>query len=480
MDNAATASGRPLAADTPDETRGETNTFARKFYVAAWRWHFYAGLYVVPFLLMLSITGLIMVYFNSVETRFGERLYVTPQGEMSSPIAQAQAAAALYPTGSVTQYMPPPAADRTALVTVGVDGVSMIVAVDPYTNAVLNAVEKDSTWFYFASDIHGTLLIGDLGDRLIEIAAGLAIVLVVTGLYLWWPRDGNGFARVLIPRLNTRGRAFWKELHVTMGFYTSIVMVFFLISGLAWAGIWGGQFVQAWSTFPAEKWDNVPLSDETHASMNHGALKEVPWGLEQTPLPLSGSDAGAAGVPEGTPVNLNSVEDLARAIGFDKQFRIGLPGDATGVYTISADSMDGDTETPTGDRTVHIDQYTGKVLAEVGFADYSLAAKAMAVGTALHQGDMGLWNTALNALFCLTVIFICISGVVMWWKRRPSGALRLAAPPLPANLPLWKGAVFIMLLLSLAFPLVGLTLLAVLAFDVLILSNVPALRRALQ
>ena len=471
----ASADAAPAAFE-PDATP----SFSRKFYLAAWRWHFYAGLYVVPFLMMLAVTGLIMVYFNSVETRFGERLYVAPQGEMTSAVSQARAALAVHPEGTVSQYMPPPAPDRTALVRVKAGGLNWIVAVDPYTNEVLSSVDKDSTWYYFASDIHGTLLIGDLGDRLIEIAAGLAIVLVVTGLYLWWPREGIGLARVLVPRLGARGRALWKDLHVTIGFYISLVLVFFLISGLAWAGIWGGQFVQAWSTFPAEKWDNVPLSDATHASMNHGALKEVPWGLEQTRMPASGSQAGVTGVPEGTPVTLDSIEMLARALGFEKQFRINLPEGGEGVYTISADSMDGDTETPTSDRTVHVDQYSGKVLAEVGFADYGLAAKAMAVGIALHQGDMGLWNTALNVLFCLAVIFLCVSGVVMWWKRRPRGASRLVAPPLPANLPLWKGAVFLMLLLSLAFPLVGLTLLTVLALDLLILSRIPPLKRALQ
>jgi len=476
MDTSSISAGSAVSA----EPRDSTSAFSRKFYLAAWRWHFYAGLFVIPFLLMLAVTGLIMVYFNSVETRFGERLYVAPQGQMTTAVAQAQAALDAHPGGTVSQYMPPPAADRTALVTVKVDDLSMIVAVDPYTNEVLSSVDKDSTWYYFASDIHGTLLIGDLGDRLIEIAAGLAIVMVVTGLYLWWPRDGTGLARAFFPRLSARGRALWKELHVSIGFYLSLLLVFFLISGLAWAGIWGGQFVQAWSTFPAEKWDNVPLSDATHASMNHGALKEVPWGLEQTPMPSSGSQAGAAGVPQGTVINLTSVEALAREIGFDKQFRINLPEGAEGVYTISADSMDGDTETPTGDRTVHVDQYTGRVLAKVGYDDYALAAKAMAVGIALHQGDMGLWNTALNALFCLAVVFLCISGVVMWWKRRPSGIARLAAPPLPANLPLWKGAVFLMLLLSLAFPLVGLTLLTVLALDLLLLSRIPPLKRALQ
>ena len=33
-------------------------TLSREFYIAAWRWHFYAGLYVAPFLVMLAVTGL--------------------------------------------------------------------------------------------------------------------------------------------------------------------------------------------------------------------------------------------------------------------------------------------------------------------------------------------------------------------------------------------------------------------------------------
>ncbi|WP_299377661.1 PepSY domain-containing protein [uncultured Kiloniella sp.] len=471
-----------MTADNPSMndhgTDVSSTTLSQKFYRAAWRWHFYAGLYVIPFLLVLAVTGLIMVYFNSIETRFGEKLYVTPQAEMVLPTEQLKAVSNAYPNSVIAQYMPPPAADRTSLFTIKLDGVKTIVSVDPYTAQIVGSVEKDSTWFYFASDIHASLLIGDLGDRLIEIAAGLTILLIATGLYLWWPRDGKGLRRALVPDLTEKGRTFWKELHVSIGFYISIILFFFLISGLSWAGVWGGKFVQPWSTFPAEKWDNVPLSDEVHGMMNDGAVKEIPWGLELTKMPLSGSDAGTVGIPEGYAINLNSMVVLARGIGFDTQFRINLPGSPTGVYTISADSMDGDTDTPTGDRTVHVDQYSGKVLGEVGYEDYSLMAKSMAVGIALHQGDMGWWNSVLNALFCLSVIFLCISGIVMWWIRRPKGAGRLVAPPLPQNLPLWKGAVFIMLLLSLAFPLVGLTLLGVLAIDLLVLSQLPFMKRA--
>jgi len=469
-----------MTPSTPSIGRTASSPLADKFYFAAWRWHFYAGLFVVPFLLVLAITGLIMLYFNSIETRFGEKHLVEPADNPLAVTEQAEVAHALFHDGTLKQYIAPPSPDRAGLFSFDVADRNMVVAVDPYAGKSLGSVEKDSTWFYFASDIHGTLLIGDLGDRLMEIAAGLGIILIITGLYLWWPRNGTGFGRALVPDLGARGRSFWKELHVTAGSYISVVLLFFLISGLAWTGIWGGQFVQAWSTFPAEKWDNVPLSDDTHAAMNHGALHEVPWGLEQTRMPMSTLVAAGGERVAPSSVTLDGVVALARDIGFDEQFRVNVPQDATGVYTISADSMDGDTTDPMGDRTVHVDQYSGKVLAEVGFADYGLAAKSMAVGIALHQGDMGLWNTILNTIFCLLIVFLCISGVVMWWKRRPSGALRLAAPPLPVDLPLWKGAVFLALLLSLAFPLVGLTLLAAMALDLLLLSRIPVLRRALS
>ncbi|MFT5630698.1 MAG: putative iron-regulated membrane protein [Gammaproteobacteria bacterium] len=68
----------------------------------------------------------------------------------------------------------------------------------------------------------------------------------------------------------------------------------------------------------------------------------------------------------------------------------------------------------------------------------------------------------------------------MWWMRRPSKTGRLAAPPMPRDMPLWQGAILLGLAISLAFPMAGLTLLAVLGLDVLVLSRIPALRRALS
>ena len=104
----------------------------------------------------------------------------------------------------------------------------------------------------------------------------------------------------------------------------------------------------------------------------------------------------------------------------------------------------------------------------------------MAVAIALHQGDMGGWNVALNTVFCLAVIFMAASGIVLWWMRRPKGRLGLAAPTLhQETVPMAKGVVLLTLLLSGLFPLVGATLLAVLTLDLLVIRRIPALKRVL-
>ncbi|GHC56428.1 PepSY-associated TM helix domain-containing protein [Neogemmobacter tilapiae] len=449
-----------------------------KLYFAVWRWHFYAGLYVIPFLCMLAVTGLIMLWIAVLSGLGDEKMTVTP-GDALLPLAQLQTAAeAAVPGTTATQYVGPLSPEHVAVFAVASDAGTTGVTLNPYTGQVLNTFPWRAGWYDLANDIHGSLLIGTLGDRLIEIAACLTLLLIATGLYLHWPRNGSGWRQALVPATKAKGRAIWKSLHGAVGLWVSLVLVVFLISGLSWAGIWGEKFVQAWSTFPAEKWDNVPLSDATHASMNHDAAKEVPWGLEQTPLPLSGSRAGTQAISG--MVDIDSVGAFAASLGFNGRYQLNLPGGEGAVWTISHDSMSNDGPSPTADRTIHIDQYTGNVLADVGFADYSFYAKAMAVGIAFHEGDMGWWNVALNSTLCLSILFLSVSGLVLWWKRRPAGALRLSAPPRPDLVPLTRGVVLITLVLSMAFPMLGLTLLAVLALDLLVLTPLPRLKRALS
>jgi uncharacterized iron-regulated membrane protein len=424
---------------------------------------------VAPFLTILAASGLVILFVTGVAPEYGDWLKVAPQSQQLGITAQVDKALAAHPGGRLGKYVTPWGPDYPALVRVDLDSGNRMLALDPHDGRILRDIPESGTWNAFMTNIHGELLVGSdggPGDHVVEMAASLGLTLLVTGLYLWWPRTARGWGRALLPDLSQRGRALWRSLHQTLGAWVSAVLLFFLISGLAWSGVWGGKMVQAWSTFPAAKWDSVPLSDKTHASMNHGATKDVPWTLEQTLIPQSGSSAGIAGLPHGTPIVAESLVALGRAIGFEGRFQVTAPADAEGVWTLSQDSMSYDSSNPTADRTVHVDQYTGRILADVKFADYPFFGKLMAVGIALHEGQLGWWNVVLNALFCLAVIFACVSGVVMWWLRRPAG--RLGVPAYPRDFRAGFGVAVIAVVLGIAFPLGGAVLLAFAVIDFLL------------
>jgi uncharacterized iron-regulated membrane protein len=141
--------------------------------------------------------------------------------------------------------------------------------------------------------------------------------------------------------------------------------------------------------------------------------------------------------------------------------------------------MNKDITDPTQELTVHVDQHTGAVVGRGGWNDYGLMARAMAAGIPLHMGSLGWWNLVAAGLVCLAVITLSVSGLVMWWLRRPARGWRLAAPPRPelARVPLVTWATAAML--GVVFPLAGMTLVTVAVLDWMLIRRVPALRHLL-
>ena len=56
----------------------------------------------------------------------------------------------------------------------------------------------------------------------------------------------------------------------------------------------------------------------------------------------------------------------------------------------------------------------------------------MGVGVAAHEGQLfGAANQVLGLVTALGLITLCVSAIVMWWRRRPDGALGMPAPRIP-------------------------------------------------
>ncbi len=439
----------------------------RSLYAAVWRWHFYAGLYVAPFLIMLALSGLVMLASGPIERwQFAGLVDATPGASVSHQ-AQLDAARAAFPSATFVRYQPG-RDGGTSRVTVTIREQPHTVFVDPSTGTVRGIAEDARRAGVLAEQVHGTLLLGPTGDRLIEIAASLGIVLLVSGVYLWLPRGVSvreAFRVVRQPR-----RLFWRDLHKTAGMLLVPVLAFYLLSGLLWSGVWGERLVQGWSTLGAVTAAPGASGGHGHHTLNAGSSKVVPWGLEQAPLPSSWPHAG------GDRITLDAAIAAAQRVGIGDRFWVGVPRGVGGIWTVAQTGLNGDVADPRRELTVHVDQHMGAVIGAGGWRDYPLAARAISAGTPLHKGMLGWWNLVAAGAVCLAILLLSVSGLTAWWLRRPARGWRLAAPPRAelARVPVatWVTAAA----LGLLFPLAGATLLIVAAVDWVVVRRVPALR----
>mgnify|MGYP003672905074 CR=1 FL=1 len=450
------------STEIPSETPVKTRAAAPRgqLYKAFWRWHFYAGLFVIPFLFILALSGMLMLLSKPIEQGlYKDLLQVTPADNGLSTSQQLERVQNAYPDSRISLYIPPrdnTESARFSLVSASDGGghsghgaPSTTVYVNPYTGEILGELNPANTPYAKVKNLHGTLYMGNAGDALIEIAAGLAILMLLTGIYLTWPDTGW---RSVLPVRSLKKRADWRRLHGFIGLLVAIPLLFFLLSGLSWTNVWGGKLVQAWSSLPGTSFE-APAAADTHDSMNQHGLHQVPWALEQTPMPSSTHEH--AGTDLGN-LDIDDVIKIAANNGL-KDFRVHLSAGHKTVWTLSSTTIAGDTLNPSSERTLHIDRNTGEILADIRFSDYPVMGMAMAAFIPLHQGDLGLWNLLLNLLLCLLIIVMIVCGFVLWFKRVHNAQHKLVAPP-AADRPVSRAVVIGMLVAALCFPLSALAI----------------------
>jgi len=464
-----------------DEPKGSQKT--KEFYKAVWRCHFYAGLFVIPFIIILSVTGIIYLFKLQLDTIiYRDLLVVTPRSETTLPEDQERAVKEQFPNALIRSYIPAAEADRSSQFEItDANKRELSVFVDPYIGKVLGNYETKNSLANFAFRIHGELLIGKWGDHIVELVASWAIVMVLTGLYLWFPRGNGGLVSALLPSLRKKSRrSFWRGLHSSAGFYGSLIILFMLISGLFWTEFWGGTFAGVWSGFPRDKDSSVFSSQALTGSLNNGLEKKIAWAAETMPLPESGHhDHGSMAMSEPADnntdkdISLDSLVALAKENDLAQGYSILFPQNRTGVYTISAPVDD-----PLKQETIHLDRYSGKILAKVGWKDYPTVPRIVSFAISIHQGRyFGIANQLLMLAAALVVLLLAFSGIIMWWNRRPPKSL--GAPQPPSDPWIRRSAVAIILLLGILLPFVGISLLIVLIFDLLILRRLPGNRSSI-
>jgi uncharacterized iron-regulated membrane protein len=479
---------------TAERTRAENSTTAAPNFAAhpgyrtLWRWHFYAGLFVMPFLLVLAITGTLYCFQPQIEPLlYRQQMVVAPQAVPRLPenALLAKARAAMPPNSIATTAVISRDSQRSAeFVFRLADGTQQSVYLNPYSGDVLGTLSVERRFMQVDRMLHRKLLLGKPGELLMELAACWTLVMIGTGIALGWPRGNTTVRAALVPRLSLKGRPLWKSVHAAIGIWLALGALAFVLTGLPWTGSWGKQF-KAFATAtklgaPPGAWGGLPLrsvlpgthgtqddpASAPHEHTEHTDMDSMPgMVMDDLPLPLKPWAAGNARVPSSAatdsaqPLSLGHIVALAASLGITDGYSIVLPGTATGVYTLSYFPAN-----PQDERTLYVDQYSGAILKDIRYGDYGAIAKAVSYGTSLHMGRyFGVANQILCAAISLGLAALAASGFVMWWLRRPSRSL--GAPSRERAAPPMRGWKIGLVLLGVVFPLMGATLVAVWLFD---------------
>ena len=439
----------------------------------------------MPFVIVLSITGGIYLFKPQLD-RWRDRAYdgVVSEGKLTLPSEQIQAVLHDHPDFIPVAYELRTASSDAVRIVMQNGSDRRRVFVDPVSLKVLGERPEEGGPVRLVRTIHGQLGMGERGSNLVELASSWTIIMILTGLFLWWPRSANRLAGVIYPRLWQGRKLFWRDLHSVTGVWISIFVLFLLLTGLPWAKFWGNYFrtVRGWTGTAVTKTDwtigGVSVESAGTRSSEHGDHGGATRGGNK-----GGSKSGGGGRWRKSaaimPKDLTDFDRLlaiAEPLNLAYPATIAPPAKAAGEGQEAAWTIKSDAQNRPLRVTLEVMPKTGEVISREDYASKHWIDRLVAIGIAAHEGQLfGVANQILGVITAAGLVLLCISGLVMWWRRRHAGSLGALAPAKESS---WSiGLVAIIVALGLYLPLFGLSLLLVLMVERLVLARIPRVSR---
>jgi len=426
-------------------------------YRMLWRWHFYAGLVCIPFVIWLAVTGSIYLFRPQIEAWIDRDLLAVER--TGTPATQDQivaAATAAIPGSKMAGVILPERPDEAARVLVADKGVRTRVYVHPDTLAILKTVDEQGRFERLVSRLHGELLIGNTGSVIVELAASWAIVMILTGLYLWWPRNAKGLGGVLYPRIGQGGKRFWRDLHAVTGIWVSAFALFLLATGLPWALVWGEGFKMArqFTGTAAISQDWTTSSAGEHA--DH--MKQDAAAMDQMDHSMHGQ-------------TIDVMVARAKMLKLAPPVIMTPPAKGQDIWWVKSNAQNRPLR-----QDVALSAMTADVVKRKTFGEKHIIDQVVAFGIAAHEGQLfAPINQVLGVMTALGLITLCVSAFVMWRRRAPDGVLG-APPPIPDARVGW-GLGAIIVAAAVLLPVLGASLIVVALIERAVLIRWPSARR---
>jgi uncharacterized iron-regulated membrane protein len=272
--------------------------------------------------------------------------------------------------------------------------------IDPATGTVLGERDTRDSFISVTRQLHENLLLREWSGRQIVGWLGvLTLLFCLTGIWIWWPRDG-AFGRALVQIRKRPSVVLNLDLHRVIGIWMAVVLAVVSVSGVA-------------IIFP--NWFR-PLLGITAPTPGG------PPGQAMSGQAMSGQPGpGAPQPPRREPMRLDADAAVAAALAhLPGQVVTGImpPSRQRQVWTVTLRPEDSDPEVRA--RTfLTLDPWSGAVLEERGPRTRSLAEEALALQRWLHGGALlGMTGRLLVFVSGLAMLVLFVTGLAAWLLRR--------------------------------------------------------------
>jgi len=271
------------------------------------------------------------------------------------------------------------------------------IYLNPYTAEVLPAiVGSDFLMFFFK--LHRWLTFEgeyrSFGKNIVAISTIVCIILVISGIVVYWPRIRYSFFKSFIFSFKTKKRAFLSTIHSAIGMWLIPVLLLMCLTGLYWSYDWYRSAI--FSLMQVERPKNIQQ--------------------KETLKPISFKDIQKA------------VDIFKQNVQKDyKDANLRLIPIKENVYTISYLFTDA-----THYRQINlmeIDIAKLEVLKDVKYLDKKLNEKIMSSMLPLHSGEFFGWIGQL--IFCISsalMSLFVITGYMLYydrWKKKKAKEQKL-------------------------------------------------------
>lgn len=367
--------------------------------------HLCAGLAAAAVILVMSATGVLLTYEQQlIEWADGHR--VVPPAPAVARLGVETLAARVFDVRGAWPSSISLRADREAPASLSF-GRESTLFVDPYTGAVLGeGSRKARAFFRTVTDWHRWL--GATGEgrgtgRAVTGAANLAfLLLVLSGIYLWWPArlTSRHLRPVTLFTGGLRGKARDFSWHNVFGFWAALPLVFVVASGVVISYPWANALVQRLAGSTPDRAGGRP----------GGAMSEASSGAPS----LSGLDRAWARAEAEVP-------------GW-QTLTVRVPAAPEAPWAFSIDTSTG-ARRPDTRTQLTVDRATATILKRDGYDAVPAGRRAIGWLRFIHTGEaFGLAGQTVAGLASLAGVMLSWTGVALALRRFAAWRRRRAHP----------------------------------------------------